>query len=88
MDPVLVFWKAYGIFNEGNVNEAIRELERVESRREVAFAAAHALIHYHERCRNIDQESIDTYVLQLDEREEAAADRDLLCAATFLCHIQ
>ena len=28
-DPVLVFWKAYGIFNEGNVNEAIRELTRV-----------------------------------------------------------
>ena len=53
-DPVLVFWKAYGIFNEGNVNEAIRELSRVQDRREIQFAAAQALIFYHERCRNID----------------------------------
>lgn len=27
-DPVLVFWKSFGIFNEGNINEAIRELTR------------------------------------------------------------
>ena len=53
-DPVLTFWKAYGIFNEGNVNEAIRELSRVQDRREFQFAAAQALIFYHERCRNID----------------------------------
>ena len=87
MDPILVFWKCFGIFNEGNINEAIRELTKIEGRRECTFAAAHALIHYHERCRNIDQDAIDIYVLQLDEREEAASDRDILCAATFLCHI-
>ena len=28
-DPVLIFWKSYGIFNEGRVTEAIRELTRV-----------------------------------------------------------
>ena len=88
MDPILVFWKAFGIFNEGNVNEAIRELTRVEGRREVQYAAAHALIHYHDRCRNKDQATIDTYVVELESREELAGDRDLLCAATFLCHIQ
>ena len=53
-DPALVFWKAFGIFNEGNVNEAIRELTRVQDRREIQYAAAQALIFYHERCRNID----------------------------------
>ena len=52
------------------------------------FAAAVALIFYHERCRNIDQETIDTYVLQLDEREDQASDRDLITAATFLWHTQ
>lgn len=29
MDPVLVFWKAFGIFMEGSVTEAIRELTRI-----------------------------------------------------------
>lgn len=82
-----MFWKAFGIFNEGNINEAIRELTRVQDRREVQYAAAQALIFYHERCRNIDQEAIDTFVLTLDEREEMANDRDLITAASFLQHI-
>ena len=46
-DAVLVFWKSYGIFNEGSVTEASRELTRVQDRREVSFAAAIALIYYH-----------------------------------------
>ena len=50
----MTFWKAYGIFNEGGVTEAIRELGRVADRRECSFAAATALIYFHERCRNID----------------------------------
>lgn len=86
-DPVLIFWKAYGIYNEGNVNEAIRELTRVQDRREIQLAAAQALIFYHERCRNIDQEAIDTFVLTMDEREEMANDRDLITTASFLWHI-
>ena len=54
MDPILVYWKAYGIFQEGSVTEAIREVSRVQERREVTFAAALALIYYHERSRHID----------------------------------
>ena len=85
-DASLVFWKAFAIYNEGSTTEAIRELTKVQDRREVSFAAALALIHYHEHCRIVDQEAIDTYVLQLDEREEMASDRDIMCAATFLWH--
>ena len=83
---MLTFWKAFGMFNEGSITEAIRELNRVQDRREVAFAAALALIYYNERCRHIDQEAIDMYVLQMEEREDQASDRDLMCAATFLWH--
>lgn len=87
-DPILIFWKAFGIFNEGSVTEAIRELSRVQERREVQFAAATALIYYHERCRHIDQETIDTLTITLDEKESMASDKDLLAAATFLWHTQ
>mmetsp|Transcript_11270 Transcript_11270/g.8279 ORF Transcript_11270/g.8279 Transcript_11270/m.8279 type:complete len:93 (-) Transcript_11270:36-314(-) len=85
-DPVLIFWKAFGIFQEGSTTEAIRELTRIQERREVQFAVGIALIFYHERCRNIDQETIDTITLQLDEREQMASDKDLITAATFLWH--
>lgn len=86
VDPILVFWRAFGIFNEGGVTEAIRELSRIQERREVQFAAAVALIYYHERCRSIDQETIDTLTIQLDEKESMASDKDLIAAATFLWH--
>jgi hypothetical protein len=85
---VLTFWKAFGIFKEGNITEALRELTRVQDRREISLAAAIAMIHYHERCRNVDQESIDTYNLEMDNIEEMASDKDLFVAASFLWHIQ
>ena len=56
---MLVFWKSFGIFNEGSVTEAIRELNRVQDRREVSFAASTALIWFHERCRHVDQEAVN-----------------------------
>lgn len=87
-DAVLTFWKAFGIFNEGGVTEAIRELSRVQDRREVSFAAALALMYYHQRCRHVDQEAVDMFELQLEEREDMASDRDLMAAATFLWHTQ
>ena len=59
----------------------------MQDRREITLAAGIALIHYHERCRNVDQEAIDTLTLELDNREEMASDKDLYVAATFLYHI-
>ena len=53
-DPILSFWRAFGIFKEGNVTEALREVQRVQDKREVSLAASIAMIHYHERCRNVD----------------------------------
>jgi len=85
-DPVLTFWKAFGIFKEGNTTGALLELSKVQDRREVALSACIALIYYHERCRNVDQEAIDTLTLEIDQREEQASDRDLMVAATFLWH--
>jgi hypothetical protein len=53
-EPILTFWKSFGIFNEGRVTEAIREVTQVQDRREVQFSSGLALIYFHERCRNVD----------------------------------
>ena len=73
-DPVLTFWKAFAIFKEGNVTEALREVQRVQDRREVSLSSCIAMIYYNERCRNIDQEAIDSLNIELDNREEMASD--------------
>jgi hypothetical protein len=59
-DSQLTFWKAFGIFKEGNITEALREVQKVADKRETSLAAAIASMYYHERCRNVDQEAIDT----------------------------
>lgn len=59
VEPVLIFWKAYGLFKEGNVTEAIREVESIQNRREATFACTIALIFYHENCRIVDRETVD-----------------------------
>ena len=46
------------------------------------------MIHYHERCRNVDQEAIDTLTVDIDNREDMASDKDLITAASFLWHCQ
>ena len=81
-----IFWRAYCIFNEGSVTEAIREITKIQDRREVSLSVAIALIYYHNRCRHVDQEAVDTMEIQLDEREEMASDKDLTCSSTFLWH--
>jgi hypothetical protein len=43
-----VFWKGFGIFKEGSATEAIREVEMIQNRREISYAACTALIYYHE----------------------------------------
>lgn len=87
VDPVLVFWKAFGIFKEGGTTEAIRELEMIQSRREIQFAATMALIFYHKHCRVVDNETVDQLTFSSDEIESQASDKDLINAATFFLHV-
>lgn len=87
VDPVLVFWKGFGIFKEGSTTEAIREVEMIQSRREISYAATTALIYYHEHCRVVDYETVDTLKMSAEGAEQTAPDKDLLNASLFFLHI-
>ena len=87
VEPVLIFWKAYGLFKEGNVTEAIREVESIQNRREATFACTIALIFYHENCRIVDRETVDALSFQSETAEQQANDKDLLTASTFYLHV-
>lgn len=51
MDPVYIFWKAFGIFKQGGMAEAIREVEAIQRRQDVQYPASVALLHYHNACK-------------------------------------
>jgi tetratricopeptide repeat protein 21B len=65
-DPVLIFWKAFGILNEGSlllkqskiiskggISEAIREFESINGKRDLQLAVTSALIESHTRFSKI-----------------------------------
>ena len=87
LDPVLVFWKSFGVFKEGGVTEAIRELEMVKERREISYAAHMALIYYHDHCRIVDRDAIENLKFTAETAESQASDKDLLNAALFFLHV-
>lgn len=87
VDPVLVFWKGFGIFKEGSTTEAIREVEMIQNRREISYAAITALIYYHEHCRIVDKETVENLKYSAESAQSTASDKDLINAALFYLHI-
>lgn len=88
MDPLLTFWKAFGLFKEGNTTESIRELEMVKDRREISYAAHMALMYYHDNCRIVDHDAIQNLKYSSDSIEAQASDKDLMNCALFFLHIK
>jgi tetratricopeptide repeat protein 21B len=87
VDSILVFWKGFGIFKEGSTTEAIREVEMIQNRREISYAAITALIYYHEHCRVVDRETVDSLNFSAESALQTASDKDLLNASLFFLHI-
>lgn len=87
IDPVLTFWKSYGLFRENSVVEAIRELESVSKKREVQFPACVALMIYHKRCKVVDEEAISKLKSQTKDLKTNAPDSAILLACQLFCQI-
>ncbi|KAK2497898.1 hypothetical protein MC885_006115 [Smutsia gigantea] len=49
-DPVLQFFKAYGVLREERIQDAIRSLERIRSHPDVSLCSTAALIYAHKNC--------------------------------------
>lgn len=87
IDPVLTFWKSFGLFKEGSVVEAIRELESAFKKREVQFPACIALQVYHKSCKVVDEEAISRLKSQTKDLKNNAPDSAILIACQLFCHL-
>jgi tetratricopeptide repeat protein 21B len=85
-DPVLLFWKAFGLLFEGQITEAIRELSALQSKKDLKLAVDSALIAAHERCELVDREAVEELTRCLPGDEHASNERGLLLTATFHWH--
>ncbi|XP_054549191.1 tetratricopeptide repeat protein 21A isoform X2 [Talpa occidentalis] len=83
-DPVLHFFKAYGVLREEHIQDAISNLESIRNHPEVTLCSIMALIYAHRCCETIDQEAIQELESSLKEIRKTASGSALYYAGLFL----
>ncbi|XP_064419793.1 tetratricopeptide repeat protein 21B [Latimeria chalumnae] len=86
-DPVLIFFRAYGILMEDQTQEAIRELEAIKDKREVSLCTLIALIYAHKKSSNPDRDAVQELDAKLKEDRKSAGQKALYFAGLFLWHL-
>ncbi|XP_018408984.1 PREDICTED: tetratricopeptide repeat protein 21A [Nanorana parkeri] len=83
-DPVLLFFKAYGILTEDRVQEAIRELESIREVPDVSLCALMLLIYAHKKSGTFDREEVSDLESKLKETRRSAGPKALYYAGLLL----
>ncbi|XP_037703418.1 tetratricopeptide repeat protein 21A isoform X2 [Choloepus didactylus] len=83
-DPVLQFFKAYGVLREERIQDAISELESIRNHSDVSLCSIMALIYAHKCCETIDREAIQELEGSLKEIRKTAGGTALYYAGLFL----
>ncbi|XP_075068271.1 tetratricopeptide repeat protein 21A [Mixophyes fleayi] len=83
-DPVLVFFKAYGILMEDRVQEAIPELESIKDVPEVSLCSLMSLIYAQKNSEIIDRDAISELERKLKQSRKSAGPKALYYAGLFL----
>lgn len=90
-DPFLLFWRSFGLVQEGQVGDALRGFEQVqktESARDLEYAVLCALVYTHQQARLVDEEQLALLTSQLVTLtpQQVSNERTLTMAAGFLWH--
>jgi hypothetical protein len=82
-DPFFIFWRAFAIFKEGNPSQAVNELQKIQSKNELAWASTKAAIFYHRKCKNVDYRTVDSLEMMESDFSRNASERAVVAAAYF-----
>lgn len=83
-DPVLQFFKAYGVLGEDHIHDAISELESIQSHPDMSLCSVIALLYAHKCCDSIDREAVQELESSLKEIRKTASNTALYYASLFL----
>ncbi|XP_040850864.1 tetratricopeptide repeat protein 21A isoform X1 [Ochotona curzoniae] len=83
-DPVLHFFKAYGLLGEERIQEAISELQSMRSYPDVTLCSVMALLYAHKCCETIDREAVEELEHSLKETRKSASASARYYASLFL----
>ncbi|KAL1006258.1 hypothetical protein UPYG_G00069850 [Umbra pygmaea] len=83
-DPILLFFKAFGILMEGRTQEAISELEEIRDQPAVSVCSPMALICAHKQSEMIDHGTLSVLEADIKRLHKTAGGKSLFYAALFL----
>ncbi|KAM9601421.1 tetratricopeptide repeat protein 21A isoform 2-T2 [Trichechus inunguis] len=83
-EPVLQFFKAYGVLREERIQDAISDLESIQNHPDVSLCSIMALIYAHKHCEAIDREAVQELESSLREVRKTASGAALYYAGLFL----
>ncbi|KAF3827030.1 hypothetical protein GH733_002516 [Mirounga leonina] len=83
-DPVLQFFKTYGILREEHIQDAISNLESIRNHPDVSLCSTMALIYAHKCSETIDREAIQELESSLKEIRKTASATALYYGGLFL----
>ncbi|XP_053554367.1 tetratricopeptide repeat protein 21B [Bombina bombina] len=86
-DPVLLFFRAFGILMEDQVQEAIRELEFLKDKSDISLCCLMALIYAHKKSSQPDREAIQELDAKMKDFRKTAGHKSLYFAGLFLWHM-
>lgn len=82
-DSFFTFWKAYAIFREGNPSQAVTEIQKIESKKDLQWATIRAAIHYHKKCKHIDKGTVDSLISMEKDFQRNPTERAAVTAIYF-----
>ncbi|KAL4503354.1 hypothetical protein ABPG72_000960 [Tetrahymena utriculariae] len=82
-DPFFIFWKAYGLYQEGQPNEAINELTSIQHKKEIQYATIVALITCHLSTNTVDRETVQNLKFEESTQRRLSSDKAICLAALF-----
>ncbi|XP_075036827.1 tetratricopeptide repeat protein 21B isoform X1 [Mixophyes fleayi] len=86
-DPVLLFFRAFGMLMEDQVSESIHELELMKDNSDISLCSLMALIYAHKKSSCPDRVTIQKLETRMKEQRKTAGHRALYYAGLFLWHV-
>ncbi|KAM5281394.1 tetratricopeptide repeat protein 21A isoform 2-T2 [Ctenodactylus gundi] len=83
-DPVLQFFKAYGVLGEERTQDAISDLESIRNHPDTSLCSIMALLYAHKCCEIIDRAAVQELECSLKDARRTASDTALYYTGLFL----
>lgn len=71
-DPIPMFWKAFALGASGNINEALRQLDNFQARKDLQFPVSLAMLYFHQKAPVVDREAVDMLTAEISVAEDIA----------------